>query len=238
MSMRRLAVLTLLVGIAAPSVAERLRIEGTFTTYQECGFGGRGECPDPVSVLVPFAFAVNVPFGITSGTGFSERSDHYAPPRYTPALAMAKLGPDEASFLSLAQRVRSVSESYVSQNGTAGVRWTYQAGQSWQGLLRDVAPLTSSSISESLDFQVIGGPVRPGSQPVSFVDLLATFDRAIASRALFVVNARGASEEAEVGDPSSPRASSTFLSGSFRIVALECRTPVGKLEKLAALFGR
>ena len=123
---RIVAVVVGSLALIAPAKAERLHFEGTFTTYTECGFTGRHECIDPMAISVPYAFTVNVPFGVVSGRTHSGSTDRFAPPRLTPPIVMAKLALDQASFESLSDRNREVVETWFTSRIPTGIRWNFE----------------------------------------------------------------------------------------------------------------
>ena len=92
------------------------------------------------------------------------------------------------------------------------------------------------SVQESIFLVLTGGTARPASEPVTFAELVNMFDATVAARSEFLVTAGGHHVVGEFQNPTGAAEASTSVTGTFRLTSVQCRTPLGKLERLASML--
>ena len=233
-----LAASVLSLGVVAPAAAERLVFEGMFDAFTECGFTGRHECSEQAAVDVPFTFTVNVLPGVVQNSQALVQTGGYAPPFLTPQLVHNRIAPTAEEFAVLVERLRNVTTTYFTAPAGSGLRWDFNITHSWSG----IQPITGGIpnlfwAQEGLSLSLMGDTGRTGTSPPSFAELVRLFDNVVASATPVTVTAGGFRIVSEQDNPTGAAETSTSLTGAFRLVAVQCRTPVGMLGRLRSTLG-
>ncbi len=228
--------MVLSLGAAMPAFAERLIFEGSFNSYTECGITGRHECSEGLPVDVPFRFTVDVPAGVVNLPNVRlEQSTTYAPASLTPSIVTTGITPSAEGFSGLIDRERVVVTGYFTTPIVSGLRWSFNTAQQWSGVDMNSAQLVTASEQLSLSLSADLG--REGTQPATFAELVQLFDVAMTSRIDIGVSASTFSVISEQDNPTGAAESSKSVTGSFRIAAVQCRTPTGMLSRVREALG-
>jgi hypothetical protein len=226
------AAVVLSLGAATPGFAERLIFEGSFTSYMECGITGRHECSETLPIDLPFRFTVDVPSGVVNRPNvWLEQSTTYAPPAFTPSIVTDGIIGSAEGFESLLDRERVVVTSYFTSPVPSGLRWTFSIGQQWSGVQPTGGIPNVVTSFEDLSVSLSADLGRQGLEPATFAELVQLFDHAVSSRTDISVSANTHSVSSEQFNPTGASESSKSVNGVFRLVAVQCRTPVGLLSR-------
>jgi len=224
--------------VAMPAQAERVVFEGSFSTYGECGITGRHECSEPATVDVPFVFTVDLPSGVVNRNAAVDLSSTYAPPSLTPSMVTDGIVISATTFAGLADRERGVTTSYSTLPVGSGLRFDYDQRQFWMGTQDTGGGIVLGTYAqERVSLSLFGDLGRPGTQqPPSFSELVRLFDNAMAAHTAISVEAGALIVVAEVGNPTGAFEASKTLGGTFRVIAVQCRTP-GLMARVRGALG-
>ena len=133
-------------------------------------------------------------------------------------------------------RYRYVSIGYETTPDGPGLRWGYRANQSWSGLFPAPVAPRSNSIMEEIRMSIFQDTGRSPSAGATFSELVGLFDEAMASGMPIEVHASGSIYNTEVENPTGAFSAGTEVTGSFRVVAVQCRTPAGAMQRVRSAF--
>ena len=229
----------MMLSIAAmpmPADAERIVFEGSFSTYTECFSIGFRNCSTPLTVTEPYTFTLEVPSGAVNFSTNS-RPQTYLPPFLAPALVTDGVVPSAETFGSLSERKQFWSATYFTEPVPLGLRWNFNSLHVWEGIQFTEGMANRYLAAEHIDLHLTDDFGRSETQPPTFAELIQLFDHAMTSRTDIPVSSDAISRVSEQLNPATAHDFSKSVTGTFRVVAIQCRTPKTVLDRLRASLG-